>query len=278
MKTIISIYGILILIIAASVLVLSTAAAGANKVSICHVPPGNPDNLHTISISEKAVEAHLAENPLDYEGECNVPDASCSEEDSNLLIDPAFLEEDGALAMCGNDSKGNKNKLARCLSEEVGISESCGDCYGDFSKCWEKTCEDICSSGDGEACESCVNNTDCQDNFESCAGFEYPAPPLFQSTYKDLDCDCYDDNDKCTCSFNHRLSTSQTKEFRLRCTYSDDNVYYIPVDAGVTGKKSSTSCTIWIKWSDYISKSCTNWDPFSSDKLHPWVECKKINK
>jgi|GEM_PF-2332785 len=33
-------------------------AAGA-KVDVCHIPPGNPANAHTITISENAVSAHL---------------------------------------------------------------------------------------------------------------------------------------------------------------------------------------------------------------------------
>ncbi len=48
------------------------------KVVICHVPPGNPDNRHTISISENAVDAHMnhghnkkhADRERDYLGEC----------------------------------------------------------------------------------------------------------------------------------------------------------------------------------------------------------------
>ena len=31
-----------------------------NKVLVCHIPPGNPDNAHTICISENGVPAHLA--------------------------------------------------------------------------------------------------------------------------------------------------------------------------------------------------------------------------
>ncbi len=38
------------------------------KVDVCHVPPGNPDNAHTISVSEDAFEAHLAHG--DTEGPC----------------------------------------------------------------------------------------------------------------------------------------------------------------------------------------------------------------
>ncbi len=30
------------------------------KVLICHIPPGNPENAHTISVSVNAVPAHLA--------------------------------------------------------------------------------------------------------------------------------------------------------------------------------------------------------------------------
>ncbi len=30
-----------------------------NKVTICHVPPGNPGNCHEITISTNALQAHL---------------------------------------------------------------------------------------------------------------------------------------------------------------------------------------------------------------------------
>ena len=38
------------------------------KVLICHIPPGNPENAHTISVSVNAVPAHLAHG--DTEGPC----------------------------------------------------------------------------------------------------------------------------------------------------------------------------------------------------------------
>lgn len=49
------------------------------KVTICHVPPGNPENAHTITISECALPAHIGvDGPgrgahggqPDTEGEC----------------------------------------------------------------------------------------------------------------------------------------------------------------------------------------------------------------
>ena len=45
-----------------------TDGDGKEKVTICHIPPGNPDNAHTITIGAPAVEAHL--NHGDTLGEC----------------------------------------------------------------------------------------------------------------------------------------------------------------------------------------------------------------
>jgi 5'-nucleotidase len=44
-------------------------AKGNAKVEVCHIPPGNPSNYHTIRISEKALKAHLAHG--DVAGDCN---------------------------------------------------------------------------------------------------------------------------------------------------------------------------------------------------------------
>ncbi|HSF28150.1 MAG TPA: hypothetical protein VLA53_03890, partial [Nitrosopumilaceae archaeon] len=38
------------------------------KIKICHIPPGNPDNAHTIKISKKALAKHLAHG--DHTGRC----------------------------------------------------------------------------------------------------------------------------------------------------------------------------------------------------------------
>lgn len=40
----------------------------AGSIAICHVPPGNPDNAHTIVVNESALDAHLAHG--DSEGPC----------------------------------------------------------------------------------------------------------------------------------------------------------------------------------------------------------------
>ncbi len=49
-------------------IVASTDVFAASKVTICHIPPGNPDNPQTINVKDKALPAHLAHS--DTEGAC----------------------------------------------------------------------------------------------------------------------------------------------------------------------------------------------------------------
>jgi len=50
-----------------------------DKITICHIPPGNPDNAHTISVSGNAENAHLAHG--DTLGEC--PDGDEDKQDDD---------------------------------------------------------------------------------------------------------------------------------------------------------------------------------------------------
>jgi hypothetical protein len=50
------------------VFALPVFGTGNHKVTICHIPPGNPANAHTIEVSKNALKAHLKHG--DYLGEC----------------------------------------------------------------------------------------------------------------------------------------------------------------------------------------------------------------
>jgi hypothetical protein len=60
-------------------------AGGGGKVDVCHIPPGNPANAHTINVSVNAVPAHLAHG--DNLGACGATErcadigGSCTEAD-----------------------------------------------------------------------------------------------------------------------------------------------------------------------------------------------------
>ncbi|MGZ5245258.1 MAG: hypothetical protein ACXWD4_15160, partial [Bacteroidia bacterium] len=49
---------------------VAACASCNDKVTICHVPKGNPANAHSITISVKAAQAHIGEHGGDYYGEC----------------------------------------------------------------------------------------------------------------------------------------------------------------------------------------------------------------
>ena len=59
----------------------------SKKIEICHVPPGNPDNAHTLSISVNAMRAHLAHG--DYIDECteNGDDETNYEEEIEIGVE-----------------------------------------------------------------------------------------------------------------------------------------------------------------------------------------------
>ncbi len=68
---------LLVAVIMLLAFVVPVAAANDDKVTICHVPPGNPENVQTITIDEHALQAHLGDNEEglhggDYRGECLV--------------------------------------------------------------------------------------------------------------------------------------------------------------------------------------------------------------
>jgi hypothetical protein len=59
---------LLALALIAACIILNSAAEGGNTVTICHIPPGNPGNAHSITVSVSALPAHLAHG--DAMGEC----------------------------------------------------------------------------------------------------------------------------------------------------------------------------------------------------------------
>ena len=64
--------------LATAVLLMFAAAVGQgtrlvaqpSQITICHIPPGNPDAAHNITIGERALQAHLSHGD---------PDVPCEE-------------------------------------------------------------------------------------------------------------------------------------------------------------------------------------------------------
>ena len=135
-----------------------TTAANANKVEVCHAPQGNPENFHTITISESALATHLAHG--DVAGACNELCAQlCDDGDACTIDDTADCETAGCPAerapvdcsdfdLCTADlcdpQSGCSNPVAvTCIAPDLCTSSTCDPLTG--------ACEDtpvICDGGD----------------------------------------------------------------------------------------------------------------------------------
>jgi len=84
---------------------------GKNKVTICHIPPGNPENAHTITVGEPAVITHMTKHG-DTLGECPPLFGENSENNSNDG-NKSNKENKGnsgkGNSSIDNSGKGNKN-------------------------------------------------------------------------------------------------------------------------------------------------------------------------
>ena len=88
-----------------------------DKVTLCHLPPGNPENGHTISVGGEAHLAHLAHG--DVLGECADDDEDGDHEDGDQEDGDDEDKKDSQLAeFC--EEKGNDHPRCDDLSAEHG--------------------------------------------------------------------------------------------------------------------------------------------------------------
>ncbi len=82
---------------AATFALLLAGSASAAQTQICHVPPGNPSNFHTITVGGKAADAHLAHG--DLLGPCNDHCATlCDDGNACTIDDNGTCEQTGCAA------------------------------------------------------------------------------------------------------------------------------------------------------------------------------------
>lgn len=133
-------------------------AAHAAKVDVCHLPPDNTANFHTIKISENALGAHLAHG--DFTGPCDaLCQELCDDGDACTIDDTADCEQNGCPTThepvdcddsnaCTDDTC---NPLGGCSNVAL-VCESGDLCT--VSACSDGFCYDTPKSCDsGESCE-----------------------------------------------------------------------------------------------------------------------------
>jgi len=187
-------------------------AGEVNKVQICHIPPDNPANYHTITVPEKALQAHLAHG--DFPGSCF--------ENCEILCD------DGN--PCTQNVDSNANDCA-CLPSPVLVDCNDGNpCTLDICResigCLNLPTDDIPCDIPCDDSNPCTENDKCVDG--TCSGI----PVDGVCCLGDIDCD---DGNPCTidlCSENTCIN--EVKD----C--SSENVCYVGFCNPDTGDCTST--------------------------------------
>jgi Dictyostelium (slime mold) repeat len=135
-----------------------TAQAANMKIQICHIPPDDPGNFHTIIVSEKAATAHLAHG--DLLGACDI-DAETRCDDENPCTIDAFLP--GTL-ICDN------SQPIDCSDDSSCTNDSCNPATGCINAeviCEQENCSSLSVCDPLSGSNECVSTPAvCEEGFE----------------------------------------------------------------------------------------------------------------
>jgi len=170
-------------------------AGGGNKVCLCHVPPGNPANAHTICVGAPAVNAHL--NHGDYLGECSASSSSCGGEEAIACPAGQFCKRDDGF--CSDSAKGECVAIPAtcpttiapvCGCNEVTYDNACRADLANVAILHAGEC--VCEGGGSTACGgpdgvTCATGEFCEKPDGACAadaeGICTPTPAACPSTF-----------------------------------------------------------------------------------------------
>jgi hypothetical protein len=139
---------------------LDVSKRGKPKVTLCHIPPGDPANAQTIVVGQAAVEAHLAHG--DYLGECHsvCDGVTCTASDQCHLAGTC----DPAMGVCSNpvvangtacDDGNPATTSDQCTNGVCGGTVVCATAPSPVPKtgqteCWDRYGNSIGCAGTGQ--------------------------------------------------------------------------------------------------------------------------------
>ena len=146
-----------------AILLISTPAnAGPSKVEVCHIPPDDMENFHTINISSNAMGAHLGHG--DLAGACSGICAElCDDGDACTISDTGDCEDSGCPVpvpvdcsdglFCTTDScssaSGCVNRPVVCTAPDLCHVAVCSE-FDEGCVVTEKLCDNGCDLNTGE--------------------------------------------------------------------------------------------------------------------------------
>ena len=105
----------------AAVLGAAGYTQAASKVTLCHIPPGNPRDAHTSEVTASAVNNHLAHG--DYLGECHV----CAPGTTVPCYGGPTGTDGVGACHSGTQTCSDGTEYGACTGEVTPIAEVCGD-------------------------------------------------------------------------------------------------------------------------------------------------------
>ncbi len=123
------------------------AMAQGARVDVCHIPPGNPENAHTITISENALSAHLDHG--DRVGACeteqtvDVRESRDSSESACTCPRPGVWRVTNLDGWMECSALGVRRTLRGAGENDGAIWILNDDCSTIFSEAYEKGSEDV---------------------------------------------------------------------------------------------------------------------------------------
>lgn len=153
-------------------------AADTGCAAICIVNPAGPD-CHTCLMGSGCLDAFqqcsgrtalIGPGPS-AEG-CDNPADAAAHESSDVS---------GAALQCSLSCQAAddtiENCTSTCVSAAAGLTEGCGDCYGESMACVIQWCSTPCAADPTSAmCSGCMVEGGCANAFEQCAGIAFTPP------------------------------------------------------------------------------------------------------
>src|SRR5262249_31296826 len=156
-------------------LVVGSTAYGEARVKVCHKPPGNPANFHTISVGQSAVPAHLAHG--DLLGDCSQFCSALCDDGNACTIDACSADGTGCAAV---------HPAVNCDDSNACTTDSCDPSSGcqyatvscdDANVCTTDSCDPssgcvyapiVCDDGNACTADSCDPSSGCVYALVSC--------------------------------------------------------------------------------------------------------------
>jgi hypothetical protein len=248
-----------LLALVASMALVSPVTADTTELEICHFPPGNPANFHTITIGASALPAHLAHG--DFGGPCP--------NDCSLF---GSICDDGDA--CTADT---------CRADGSCAHSSPMDC-DDGNPCTADSCDALTGT--------CVNaplpgTTTCDDH-DVCTGPVDHCDPTGQCRGTPIagcctaDATCNDDNactvDTCdpathTCTNATKTCTASDACHVASCAGDDGSCVEAPLDCDDADACTDDSCDPASGLCGHQTISCDDADPCTTDSCDPVAGC-----